>query len=369
MSPAVPPPPPPPLPSTSTISTTATTGVHVVKLSGYSHAKQLLGTGECVKSAVFKAAGHSWRVKVYPNGADDKCGPGSIALFLSLAGAKSKAGVRSRFQFSLVRYGSKLAAAPDGGRVTEAPVTFNADEPDWGFGDEGLGGNLEGPEYLKDDAILIRCDVTVLSPAVERRDLEALADMPQEENEKKTPAAAMRPSASTIAVTASAGCHVVKVSGYSQTKLLTGNGKRIESAEFREAGHTWRIKCYPDGFRKKLAGHVALFLELAGVESENVHAKIQFSLVPHGQLTSAPRGGRTASGQATFGSKPAHKCYGFDNFVARGKLEKSEYLKDDCFYVRCDVTAMNKPVAKMRDPKKLELLCYCNDDLCKQGRS
>ncbi|CAN6236615.1 unnamed protein product [Urochloa humidicola] len=159
-----------PLPSASTISATATSGIHVVKLTGYSHAKKLLGTGECVESAVFEAAGHSWRVEVYPNGADDKCGPGSIALFLSLAGAKSKAGVRARFQFSLVRHGSKLASAPEGGRVTEAPVTFNADEPDWGF---DLGrGLLQGPEYLKDDAILIRCDITVL--AVERRDLKAL---------------------------------------------------------------------------------------------------------------------------------------------------------------------------------------------------
>ncbi|CAL5029389.1 unnamed protein product [Urochloa decumbens] len=358
-------PPPLPLPSASSISATATSGVHIVKLSGYSHAKQLLGTGECIKSAVFKAAGHSWRVKVYPNGADDKCGPGSIALFLSLVGGKSKPHVRAKFQFNLVRHGSKLASAPDGGIVTKAPVTFNAGKRDWGFQDEGLGGKLECPEYLKDDTILIRCDVTVINPAVERRDLEALDTLHEE---KTPPAMPMLLTASTIAVTATAGCHVLKVSGYSQTKLLTGNGNHIRSPEFREAGHWWRIQCYPDGNREETAGHVSLFLELAAGEYKNVHARFQFSLVPQGQLASAPRGGRsrTAGGRRTFGSKPpAHKGYGFKDFVAREKLEKSEYLKDDCFYVRCDITAMNKPVAKLRDPEKLELLCHCNDELCK----
>ncbi|CAM0145841.1 unnamed protein product [Urochloa decumbens] len=324
-----------PLPSASTISTTAISGVHVVKLSGYSHAKQLLGTGECVESTVFKAAGHSWRVKVYPNGALEECGPGSIALFLALAGGKSKA---------------------------DTPVTFDRVERDWGFEDEGLGGKLEDPEYLNDDAILIRCDITVLNdPTVERRDLEALDTL----QEDKTPPAMTRPSASTITVTASAGCHVLKVSGYSRTKLLTGNGNHIKSAEFKEAGHKWRIRCYPDGAHEETAGHVALYLELAG-ESTDVHAKFQFNLVPHGQLTSAPHSGRVISDRVIFGSKCADNCFGFKDFMARGELEKSEYLKDDCLYIRCDIIALNKPVVKLHDPDTLlELLCCCSDDLCK----
>ncbi|CAN6241342.1 unnamed protein product [Urochloa humidicola] len=175
----------------------------------------------------------------------------------------------------------------------------------------------------------------------------------------------MLPSASTIAVTASTGCHVVKVSDYSQTKLLTGNGKHIKSAEFREAGHTWRILCYPDGYHEGLAGHVALYLELAGEESTDVHVEYQFSLVPHGQLTRAPHCGRIRSDRRIFGSKCADNCFGFDDFMEREELEKSEYLNDDCFYIRCDITALNKPVAKLHDPEMLELLCYCSDDLCK----
>ncbi|CAL5070671.1 unnamed protein product [Urochloa decumbens] len=371
-----------PLPSASIISATATSGVHVVKLSGYSHAKRLLGTGEFVQSAMFRAAGQFWRVKVYPNGSRDKCGPSSIAPFLSLVGGN----VRAKFRFSLVRHGGKLASAPDGGRAAaKAPVTFNADERDWGFENHGLGGKLEDPEYLKDDAILIRCDITVL--AVEQHDLEALDllcdcdndglceklhahDDKNTKKKKKKKAsqkspAAMRPSASTIAVTASAGCHVVKLSGYSQTNLIPGNGNHMNSALFWEAGHMWRIRCYPDGDREETAGHVSLYLELAGEYSTNVHAEFQFSLVPHGHLTAAPRGGGTRRGRWTFGNKYVGNSCGFKDFMAREKLEKSEYLKDDCFCVRCDVTAMNKPVAKLRDPEKLELLCHCNDELCK----
>ena len=58
-------------------------------------------------------------------------------------------------------------------------------------------------------------------------------------------------------------------------------------------------------------------------------------------------------------------CYGFKDFIASEELE-SEYLQDDCFYIRCDITALNKPITRLCGPGALaELLCYCNDDLCK----
>ena len=53
-------------------------------------------------------------------------------------------------------------------------------------------------------------------------------------------------------------------------------------------------------------------------------------------------------------------------FHCEGRVEESEYLQDDCFYIRCDITALNKPVTRLYGPGALaELLCYCNDDLCK----
>ncbi|CAL5029387.1 unnamed protein product [Urochloa decumbens] len=344
-----------PLPSASIISATATSGVHVVKLSGYSHAKRLLGTGEFVQSAMFRAAGQFWRVKVYPNGSRDKCGPSSIAPFLSLVGGN----VRAKFRFSLVRHGGKLASAPDGGRAAaKAPVTFNADERDWGFENHGLGGKLEDPEYLKDDAILIRCDITVL--AVEQHNLDALDLLCDCDNDGLCEKLHAHDDKNT---------KKKKKKKASQKRAFRvdhrRDGERRVPPLFWEAGHMWRIRCYPDGDREETAGHVSLYLELAGEYSTNVHAEFQFSLVPHGHLTAAPRGGGTRRGRWTFGNKYVGNSCGFKDFMAREKLEKSEYLKDDCFCVRCDVTAMNKPVAKLRDPEKLELLCHCNVEICK----
>jgi len=103
-------------------------------------------------------------------------------------------------------------------------------------------------------------------------------------------------------VTASTGCHVVQISGFSRTKLLLENGKYVSSAEFTEAGHTWRIRCYPNGFSKEDAGHVSLFLLLQTDESTNVRrVKFHLSLVPHGgRLTkTTPHGTGAGAGSST----------------------------------------------------------------------
>nr|CAB3488573.1 unnamed protein product [Digitaria exilis] len=360
----------PPLPSTSAISATTTTWVHVIKLRGYSHAKRLLDTGERVTSAVFQAAGHSWQVHVYPNGGNAECRPGSIALYLELVGNSKGDVVTAELRFSLLRHGAKLvslSSAHDGGRRTDAPVTFNADVAGWGIEDVGTHGELHKPEYLEDDTILIRCDITVPDLVVERRHLPELGLLHSGSSSKKKKASQIHsmaqppaPSASTIAVTASTGCHVVKFSGYS---LLPGNGKHIKSAEFKEAGHAWRVWCSPDGDSEETAGHVSLYLELAGVEATDVHAEFEFSLVPHGHL--APCGDATCGARATYDKE--ERCFGIEDFKAREELEESEYLKDDCFYIRCDIAAMNKPVAKLlHGAEALGLLCCCDDhELCK----
>lgn len=115
--------------------------------------------------------------------------------------------------------------------------------------------------------------------------------------------------------------------------------------------------------RRRPRGHIGLYLELAG-ESTDVHAELQFILVPHGQLTRAQHGGRTGGGRRTFVSKYTDNCFGSMDFMAREELEMSEYLKDDCFCLRCNITTLNKPVVKLHDTETLQLLCYCNDDLC-----
>lgn len=66
--------------------------------------------------------------------------------------SEPKHDVHADFELSLVRHGSKLQVEVlrHGG-----PSTFNGDTNAWGYEDIGARGELEDPEYLKDDTVLI----------------------------------------------------------------------------------------------------------------------------------------------------------------------------------------------------------------------
>ena len=70
-------------------------------------------------------------------------------------------------------------------------------------------------------------------------------------------------SASTIAATETAGCHLLKIDGYSRTKMV-GNGACVWSSESSRppATHGWRISYYLDGSHEEDAGHISLYLRL-----------------------------------------------------------------------------------------------------------
>ncbi|GJN33369.1 hypothetical protein PR202_gb21963 [Eleusine coracana subsp. coracana] len=283
----------------SAISATESTGCHVLKLSGYREAKTVTCTGNYLKSARFDAAGHSWRIVIYPNGNREKCDPGCIALGLMLD-SESK-DVEASVHFSFLRHGAKLTANPHGGRVTAMPVIFKSRWAYQGFRHAGKK-ELQDEAYIKDGVILIRCDITVFNkPAVVKQRqghaLQAMMELfcdcdkqhcnnlhvaggshlivppgtnkltngylplPSHDNKVVAPPPSL-PSASTITVRASRGCHVMKLSGYWRTKLIAKNGTPVESAEFEVAGHRWRIRCYPNGDCEKTAGYMSLLLEI-----------------------------------------------------------------------------------------------------------
>lgn len=97
----------------------------------------------------------SWRVCVH-----EECVSGSIALYLELVG-ESKGIVIAELQFSLLCHGTKLVSVDDDGRITDTSITFNAEVASRAFKDIITKGELEKPEYLEDDTILVRCDITV----------------------------------------------------------------------------------------------------------------------------------------------------------------------------------------------------------------
>ncbi|XP_021321829.1 BTB/POZ and MATH domain-containing protein 5 [Sorghum bicolor] len=116
--------------SASSITTVASTGSHMLKINGYSAAKQLLITGSHAKSCEFEAAGHTWCIFYYPNGTERKAAD-YISFFL------------------------RLARNVDG--VVNARVRRKELE--------------KSSEYLVDDCFAVRCDIDVLQTSAESSDV------------------------------------------------------------------------------------------------------------------------------------------------------------------------------------------------------
>ncbi|KAL5204620.1 hypothetical protein ABZP36_009491 [Zizania latifolia] len=182
-------------------------------------------------------------------------------------------------------------------------------------------------------------------------------------------------SASTIAVSATAGSHLLKISGYSQTKLL-GNGERLTSAKFKAAGHTWRILFYPNGYLSMNMGAVSVYLDLVGW-SKDVCAEVRFSLLRR-------RCRADDDGTALLYSRPIIRhtfensyrrditACGFGRFIGRKELDTPEYHvggddDDDYIILRCDIKVMNKPAVRGNVLLyKVASACRCKDDTCKR---
>ncbi|KAF2910780.1 hypothetical protein DAI22_11g126625 [Oryza sativa Japonica Group] len=144
---------------------------------------------------------------------------------------------------------------------------------------------------------------------------------------------------STVSTTATTGCHMLKIDGYTRIANM----------------HGWTCP-----------GFVSVSLTLHHITQ--AQAEVRFSLVPqHHYGLTLPLG------------EPHEKRFtrvfysgvteGFDRFVVRKELEKSWYLKDDGFAIRCDIAVVNKlvvkePVVRPADLERLGMVCNCNDDMC-----
>jgi speckle-type POZ protein len=141
-------------------------------------------------------------------------------------------------------------------------------------------------------------------------------------------------SSSTIVAGAMEGSHVLKIEGYSRTKALS-NGKYIKSDTFDVGGHSWSILYYPDGNCSKAAGRISFFLGLQRPSGAiEVEASFKFSLLDE---TGEPVRSYTKVCSIIRTFKTTDLGWGYDGFIEKKALEESNYLKDDCFRVRCDV--------------------------------
>ena len=142
-------------------------------------------------------------------------------------------------------------------------------------------------------------------------------------------------SASAIVAPAVSGSHVLSIEGYSLTKGL-GNGKYIASEAFAVGGHRWRLLYYPDSLNSSDSDWISVVLLLDRADLDEVKARFTISLldqdgskVPSHSMTSRPR-----TFTARKGARRALGC----RLIRKSDLERSVWLKDDCFSVRCDIT-------------------------------
>jgi speckle-type POZ protein len=141
-----------------------------------------------------------------------------------------------------------------------------------------------------------------------------------------------------VAPVVGSGSHILRIEGYSATKGL-GNGRYIESEVFVAAGHSWRLRYYPDGTEYPEVSHSICF-GLAYADVREVEAKFTTSLLDRA-------GNRVPSYSRTARSE-VYKQYSLTvcELIERSDLEGSVYLKDDAFTVRCDVALVKKVFTK-----------------------
>ncbi|TKW09898.1 hypothetical protein SEVIR_6G131300v4 [Setaria viridis] len=190
----------------------------------------------------------------------------------------------------------------------------------------------------------------------------------------------MSPTAAEVTVSAAAAttvatkCHMFKIEGYKRIKTMYANGRSIDSCGFEAAGRKWRIQFFPNGDRLVNAGFVSIILKLeddataaAGKDNKDILVEYRFSFVCHRDKPVRRTHGETYT--ATFNK--ARKAFGCGQFLSRDYLEKSEFLRDDCLAVRCDMAVLDNPVnvkeqaAQAHDLERLGVTCDCKDDMCK----
>ncbi|KAF7051322.1 hypothetical protein CFC21_059569 [Triticum aestivum] len=164
-------------------------------------------------------------------------------------------------------------------------------------------------------------------------------------------------STSAIVARVVSGHHLLKIDGYSQTKVVT-NGRHIESCIFHVGGHAWRIKYYPNGRSSDNSNCISVFIQLASV-SMDLPFKPDKGISAQCVLGLLDRAGKPVPSYTfTFDrifTAPEGQ-WGLNIFLTRSELENSGCLKDDCFTLRCDITVTELHAEETEDSDFTDLL-------------
>ncbi|TVU42514.1 hypothetical protein EJB05_08925, partial [Eragrostis curvula] len=128
-------------------------GRHLFEIPGYSLHKGL-DTDKFIRSATFTVGGYDWCIWYVPEEDDEY-----IAVYLVLV--TTDAEVRALFEFRLFDPLTGKSSRLRRGRNLK-PETFNGYNPSWGHEQFKKKRKLEASKFLRDDRIVIKCDVTVI---------------------------------------------------------------------------------------------------------------------------------------------------------------------------------------------------------------
>ncbi|KAJ3670787.1 hypothetical protein LUZ60_008213 [Juncus effusus] len=127
------------------------------------------------------------------------------------------------------------------------------------------------------------------------------------------------------------GTHKWKVEGYSLNQGI-GINQYLTSATFTIGGHSWVIAYFPDGLTNYGKSYLGFYLKLK-YEGKQVEARYNLTML---DKSGNPSTLSYSSPVFTFGSN----CKGWgpcSKFIKRETFETSDYLKNDCFTMKCTI--------------------------------
>ncbi|KAK8450377.1 hypothetical protein SEVIR_6G016900v4 [Setaria viridis] len=133
-------------------------GTLVFDIAGYSLLKGL-GDGKFIRSASFAVGGHDWCIRYYPNGDWSEDCKGYVSIYLELMSKTTGTGVMACFDLRLLNQ-----ATGDSKVLKNQVITrmFEGVHLVWGTKIFMKTCELETSPYLKDDRIVIECDIAVV---------------------------------------------------------------------------------------------------------------------------------------------------------------------------------------------------------------
>ncbi|CAL5046128.1 unnamed protein product [Urochloa decumbens] len=150
----------------STCAAETARGTHVFKVAGYSLHKGI-GVGKFLRSATFAVGGYDWSILYYPDGVKATITTlgglpvpaGRVVVYLELMSWIAN-NVRALFEFRLVDRATGQATAIQ--TTATRVVLFRNKGSCWGTFSNKNASEIEASSCLRDDCLIVQCDVTVI---------------------------------------------------------------------------------------------------------------------------------------------------------------------------------------------------------------